>query len=78
MVLGKLSVPGRLTNLDDSRVSAYCHCSGCGWKWFGHFFSPLTVLSSFSLSLGDGPIVSEILSHRAVKTKTTDQPTISK
>ena len=26
------------------------------WGFFGHFCSPLTFLSSFSLSLGDGPI----------------------
>ena len=31
MVLGKLSVPGRPTNLDYSRARAYCACSGCGW-----------------------------------------------
>ena len=30
---------------------------------------------SFSLSLGDGPIYTEILSQRAVKPKTTNQPT---
>ena len=30
-VLGKLSVPGRPTNLDDSRARAYCACSRCGW-----------------------------------------------
>ena len=30
-------------------------------------------LSSFSLSLGDGPIWTEILSQRAVKPKTTNQ-----
>ena len=30
-VLGKLSVPGRPTNLEDSRARAYCACSGCGW-----------------------------------------------
>ena len=41
---------------------------------FGHFFSPLSFLSSFSLSLGDGPILTEILSQRAVKPKTTNQP----
>ena len=32
--------------------------------------------SSFSLSLEDGPIKTEILSQRAVKPKTTNQPTI--
>ena len=32
-------------------------------------------LSSFSLSLGDGPIYTELLSQRAVKPKTTNQAT---
>ena len=54
--LSKLSVPGRPTYLDYSRARAYCACSRCGWGLFGHFFSRLSVLSSFSLSLGDGPI----------------------
>ena len=31
MVLGKLPVPGRPTNLDWSRARAYCACSRCGW-----------------------------------------------
>ena len=31
MVLGKLSVPGRPTNLDYRRARAYCACSRCGW-----------------------------------------------
>ena len=56
MVLGKLPVPGRPTNLDDSRARAYCACSRCGWGLFGHFYSQLSFLSSFSISLGDGPI----------------------
>ena len=56
MVLGKLTVPGRPTNLDNSRATAYCACSRCGRGWFGHFFSHLSFLSSFSHSLGDGPI----------------------
>ena len=51
MVLGKLPVPGRPTSLDCSRARAHCACSRCG-----HFYSPLSFLSSFSLSLGDGPI----------------------
>ena len=55
-VLGKLSVPGRPTSLDDSRARAYCACSRCGWGVFGHFFSHLSFLFSFSLSLGDCPI----------------------
>ena len=54
MVLGKLTVPGRPTNSDNSRARAYCACSR--WGLFGHFFSHLSFLFSFSLSLGDGPI----------------------
>ena len=56
MVLGKLPVPGRPTYLDYSRARAYCACSRCGWGLCGHFYSRLSFLSSFSLSLGDGPI----------------------
>ena len=43
-VLDKLPVPGRPTNLDDSRARAYCACSRCGWGWFGHFYSHLSFL----------------------------------
>ena len=56
MLLGKLPVPGRPTNLDYSRARAYCACSGRGWGLFGYFFSRLSFHFSFSLSLGDGPI----------------------
>ena len=56
MVLGKLPVSGRPTNLASSRARAYCASSRCGWGLFGHFFSHLSFLSSFSLCLGDGPI----------------------
>ena len=49
-VLCKLSVPGRPTNLDYSRARACCACSGCGRGVFGHFFSRLSFLFSFSLS----------------------------
>ena len=55
-VLGKLPVPGRPTNLDHSRARAYCAYSRCRWGLFGHIFSRLSFLSTFSLSLGDGPI----------------------
>ena len=37
-------------------------------------FSHLSFLFSFFLSLGDGPISTEILSQRAIKPKTTNQP----
>ena len=73
-VLGNLPVPGRPTNLDYSTARACCACSRSGWGWFGHFFSHLSFLSSFSLSLGDGPVWTEILSQRAVGPKTTNQP----
>ena len=43
-------------NLDDSRARAYCACSRCGWDLFGHFYSHLSLFSSFSLPLGDGSI----------------------
>ena len=56
MVLGKLPVPGRPTNLDKSGARAYCACSRYGWGLFGRLFSRLSFLFSFSLSLGDGPI----------------------
>ena len=55
MVLGKLPVPGRPTNLDCSRARACCAGSRCGWGLFGHFFSS-TISLSLSLSLADGPI----------------------
>ena len=43
-------------NLEYSRARAYCACSRCGWGLVGHFHSHLSFLSSFSFSLGDGPI----------------------
>ena len=52
MVLGKLSVPRRPTNLDNSRARAYCACSRCGWGLFGHFLVHL--FSFLSPSFGDG------------------------
>ena len=48
MVLGKLTVPGRPTIW-------IIVCAGGGGV-FGHFYSPLSFLISFSLSLGDDPI----------------------
>ena len=55
MVLGKLPVPGRPTNLDYSRARAYCACSGCGWGFVWTFFLS-SIISLFFLPLGDGPI----------------------
>ena len=36
MVLGKLSVPRRPSNLHNSRTRAYCARSRCGLGLFGH------------------------------------------
>ena len=105
-MLGKFSVSGRPTNLDNSRTRAYCVCStdadgvylelfslicrgvlliwiivGQGLTMFavrmrmgllGIVFSHLSFFFFFPLSLGDGPISTEILSERAVNPK---QPT---
>ena len=75
MVLGKLPVLGRPTNLDYSRARAKCACSRYGWGLFGHFFLS-SIISLFFLPLsGRRPDMAEILSQRAVKPKTTNQPT---
>ena len=55
MVLGKLPVPGRPTNLDHSRARTYCACSGSGWGLFGHFFSRLSFLFFFLPHSGRRP-----------------------
>ena len=47
MVLGKLPVPGRPTNLDNNRARANCACSTQSAVWVE------AVWTSFSLSLGD-------------------------
>ena len=36
-VLSKFPVPGRPTNVHQSRTRAYCACSRCGLGLFGHF-----------------------------------------
>ena len=56
MVLGKLSVPERPTNLDNSRARAYCACSRCGLGLFVDIFSLVYLFSFLSPSLVDGPI----------------------
>ena len=60
MVLGKLPVPGRPTSLDDSRARGQgpiVLAVGAGGGCLDIFtLLSLSFLSSFSLSLGDGPI----------------------
>ena len=56
MVLGKLPVPGRPTIWMIVGQGPIALAVGAGGGLFGHFYSPLYFLSSFSLSLGDGPI----------------------
>ena len=74
-MLGKLPVPGCPTILITVGQGPTALAVGrCGWGLFGHFYSHLSFLFSFSSSLGDGPIKTEILSQRAVKPKTTNQP----
>ena len=50
MMLGKLPVPGRPTNLDKSRARAYCACSRCGWGCLD-IFSLIYLFSFLSPSL---------------------------
>ena len=54
MVLGKLAVQGRPTDLDFSRARVYCACSRYGWGCLDIF--SLLYHFSFSLSLKDSPI----------------------
>ena len=56
MVLGKLAVPGRPTFWMIVGQGHIALAVGGGGGLFGHLYSPLSFLSSFSLSLGDGPI----------------------
>ena len=57
MVLGKLPVPWRPTIWITVGQGPTALAVGAGGGClFGHFYSHLSFLSSFSLSLGDGPI----------------------
>ena len=56
MVLGKLPVPGRPTIWIAVGQVPTALAVGAGGGLFGHFCSLLSFLSSFSLSLGDGPM----------------------
>ena len=56
MVLVQLPVPGRPTIWRIVGQGPIALAIGAGGVLFGHFYSPLSFLSSFSLSLGDGLI----------------------
>ena len=61
MVLGKLPVPGRPTNWEivgqgPTTLAVGAECFFFCFFFLRHFFSNLSLLFSFSLSLGDGPI----------------------
>ena len=52
MALGKLQVPGRPTIWTTVGQGPTALAVGAGGGLFGHFYSHLSFLSSFSLSLG--------------------------
>ena len=74
MVLGKLPMPGRPTILITVGQGPIALAVGAGGGGLD-IFTLIYPFSSFSLSSGDGSILTEILSQRAVKPKTTNQPT---
>ena len=49
-------MPGRLTIRMIVGLGPIALAVGAGGVLFGHFYSPLFFLFSFSLSFGDGPI----------------------
>ena len=74
MVLGELPVPGRTTIWMIVGQGPIVLAVGTGGGCLD-IFTLLYLFSSLSPSLlGDGPILTEILSQRAVKPKTTNQP----
>ena len=74
MVLGKLPVPGRPVILMKVGQGPTALAGGAGGGGLD-IFTLIHPFPSFFLSLGDGPMYTEILSQRAVKPKTTNQPT---
>ena len=77
MVLGKLPVPGHPTIWITVGQGPTVLVVGVGGGCLDIFTFIYPFLFSFSLSLGDSPIYTEILSQRAVKPKTSNQPTIN-
>ena len=73
MVLGKLPVPGRPTILITVGQGPIALAVGAGGGGLD-IFTLIYPFFPLSPSCGDGPIWTEILSQRAVKPKTTNQP----
>ena len=74
MALGNLPVSGRPTIWMVVVQGPTTLAVGAGGGCLDIFIL-IHPFSSVSLSLGEGPIQTEILSQRAVKPKTTNQPT---
>ena len=55
-MLGKLAVPGRPTNLDNTSARVYCACIKDAGGGGLNIFSLVCLFSFLSSSLGDGPI----------------------
>ena len=68
---GVVGRPAIWITVEQGPIALAVGAVGVVWTFYSH----LSFLSSFSLSLGDGPIKTEILSQRAVEPKTTNQPT---
>ena len=75
MELGKLQVAGHPTIWIIVGQGPIAFAVGAGGGGLD-IFTVIYPFSSFSLSLGDGPIQTEILSQRTVKPKTTNQPIV--
>ena len=73
MVLGELPVPGRPTVWMIVGQGSIALAAGAGGGCLD-IFTLLYLFHPLSLSLGDGPISTEILSQRAVKPNTTNKP----
>ena len=73
MVLGKLPVPGRPTIWIKVGQGPTALAVGAGGVVWTFLLSSILSFLFYSLSLGAGPMYTEILSKRAVKPK-TNQP----
>ena len=77
MVLGQLPVPGRPTIWRIVGQGPIALAVGAGGGCLDIFLlSSIFSLLFLPLSLGDGPIQTEILSQRAAKPKTTNPPNL--